>query len=190
MTFERLIAADGVAMVAALALLFVMAADWYSTAGGDEARRIERFTEPRGALGGEIPREVDRRARAVAEGSEKNAWQLRGAIDRVTLGGLLLTVVLALAAAFLRAAGRRFAPPWTPSAIAALSASLTALLVAFRALQQPGFDEATTVKSGVPLALVALGVLALSCARALRCEGAGTAWRDPPGADPAIESNR
>jgi len=189
-TFERLIAADVVAMVAALALLFVMAADWYSTASGDEARRIERFTEPRGALGGEVPRELDRRARAVAEEQEKNAWQLPGTTDRVILGGLLLTVVLALAAGFLRAAGRRFGPPWTPSGLAAVCGSLTGLLVGYRTLQQPGLDEATTVRSGVPLALVALGALAFSCARALRSEEAGTAWRDPAAAGPPIESNR
>lgn len=177
MTFERLTPADVVAMLAALALLFVMAADWYSSAAGDEARRIERFTEPRGALGGEVPRAVDEQSRAVAEDQEKNAWQLRGAIDRVILGGLLVTVALALAAGFLRAAGRRFEPPWTPSGLAAVGASLTALLVGFRTVQQPGLDESTTVRSGAPLALVMLGVLVLSCAWALRSE--------EPGAPPA-----
>jgi hypothetical protein len=41
MTFARLRLADWVALVAALALLLVSAADWYSTKGGEQARRFE-----------------------------------------------------------------------------------------------------------------------------------------------------
>ena len=89
---------------------------------------------------------------------------------------LLATVVLALAAAYLRAAGKRFDPPVTPSALAALSAVVAGLLVAYRILQEPGFDDATVVKAGAPLALVVLGVIALAGRAAVRAEEAGTAW--------------
>lgn len=179
MTFSRLIPADILAMVAALALLFVMAADWYSSAAGDEARRIERFTEPRGAGGGEISREVEERARVVAEGEEKNAWQLSDPIDRAVLGALLAAVGLALLAGFLRAAGRRFEPPLTPTTLAGMLAGMSALLIGYRLLDQPGVDAATTVRPGVPVALVALGVLVLCCARAAKAEEDGTVWREP-----------
>ena len=184
MTFERVLAADVVAMVAALGLLFVMAVDWYSTSAGDEARRIERFTKPQGALGGEVSRGVEERARASAEEEEKTAWQLTGAIDRVILAGLLATVVLALAAGFLRAGARRSEPPLTPSALAAVCACATALLIVYRLLQQPGLDAGTTVKPGAPLGIVVLGAIALACVGAARAEEAGTAWREPAAAPP------
>ena len=179
MTFSRLTAADILAMVVALALLFVMAADWYSTVAGEEARRIERFTRPQGAGAGEVSREVEERARVVAEGAEKNAWQLSDPIDRVVLGALLATVAMALLAGFLRAGRRRFEPPSSPIAFAGVLAALSALLIGYRALDQPGVDAATTVRSGVPMALVALGLLVVLCARAAKAEEDGTAWREP-----------
>lgn len=180
MTFGRLIAADILAMVAALALLFAMAADWYSSASGEEARRIERFTKPQGATGGEVSREVEERARAVAEGAERNAWQLSDPIDRVVLAALVATVACALLAGFLRAAGRRFESPLTPSAVAGILAALSGALIGYRMLDQPGVDEATTVSSGAPIALVVLGLLVLCCARAVRAEETGTAWDGAP----------
>jgi len=171
-TFERLIAAEALAMVTALALLVAMSADWYSTHQGDEARRIERSTAPKGGAGGQISRALEERARIVAEGQEKNAWQLKDPFDRLILGVLLATVVLALCAGFLRAAGRRFEPPWSPSALAAALGVLTALLVGYRMVDQPGVDQATTVKSGAPIALILLGLLVLFCARAVQAEQA------------------
>lgn len=176
MTYSRLLRADVIAALAAFALLFVMAMDWYSTAAGEEARRIESISDPQGALGGEPERRVQEDASIAAEEQEKNAWQVSGAIDRVLLVMLLATVVLALAAAYLRAAGRRFDPPVTPSALAALSAVVAGLLGAYRILQEPGFDDATVVKAGAPLALVVLGVIALAGRAAVRAEEAGTAW--------------
>ena len=106
-------------------------------------------------------------------------------IDRLILIGLLATVILAIAAAYLRAAGRRFDPPLTPSGLAAVTATITALLIAFRIIQEPGFDDGTVVKSGAPLALVVLALIALACRSALAEEEAGTAWRDAPPAEPA-----
>lgn len=176
MNYSRLLRADVIAALAAFALLFVMAMDWYSTAAGDEARRIESISDPSGGLGGEVEREVQDSASIAAEGEEKNAWQAAGAIDRVLLVLLLATAVLALAAAYLRAAGKRFSPPTTSSALAALAAVVAGLLVAYRIIQEPGFDDATVVKAGAPLALIVLGVIALAGRAAVRREETGTAW--------------
>lgn len=180
MNFQRLLRADVVAAIAALALLFVMALDWYSTVGGKEARRIEELSQPQGALGGEVEREVQESARFAAEDAEKNAWQASGLIDRVILAGLLATFFLAIANAYLRAAAKRFDPPATPAAVTAVVAAVTALLIAYRSIQEPGFDEASTVEAGLPLSLVVLGAIALACRAAMREEEQGTAWREPP----------
>jgi hypothetical protein len=199
-TFERVLAPDFVAMGCALLLLFAMALDWYSTTAGQEARRIERFTEPQGALGGEVSREVEERARASAESAEKNAFQATEAVDRLILAGLLATALLALTAGFLRAAGRRFEPPLTTSAVAGVCACVTALLITYRTIQQPGEDAGTTIEPGVFAGLMVLGLLALACAAALRAEQEGTAWREQPAVaedaaevpagEPPIESKR
>ena len=182
MTFERLRPADWVALGAALVLLFVMATDWYSTAEGENARRLEQSYSkaPKTGEAGEDARSARTRAREVAEGGESNAWQADSAIDRLILVSLLATAGLALAAAIFRAAGRRFEPPWTPSALAALAAVWSALLVAYRIVQEPGLDEFNTVKAGPTLAVIVLGALALAAASAMRAELAGTAFREPP----------
>lgn len=179
MNYSRLLRADVIAALAAFVLLFVMAMDWYSTAAGDEARRIESISDPQGALGGEPEREVQESASIAAEEQEKNAWQASGAIDRILVVLLLAAAVLALAAAYLRAAGKRFSPPATPSALAALAAVVAGLVVAYRSIQEPGLDDATVVKAGAPLALIVLGVIALAARAAVRQEEAGSAWDDP-----------
>jgi hypothetical protein len=179
-SFGRLLRADMIAAVAAVVLLFVMALDWYSTVAGKEARRIEALSQPEGAVGGEPERRIQEEARFRAEDAEKNAWQVSGALDRVILLGMLVTVLLTLGAAFLRAAPKRSRSRSTPSALAALSAILTAVLVAYRSVDEPGFDEATTVESGLPLALVVLGVIALSCQAAMREHERGRLSRSPP----------
>jgi hypothetical protein len=186
-TFARLRAADWVAMVAALALLFAMAADWYSTAQGEENRRLERLSERASpGPGGEVEREFNKRAAEQAELQERNAWQEDGGFDRLILAVLIAAVALALAAGFLRAADRRFEPPFTPSAAAAVAAAIGGALVAYRIVQEPGFDAANTVEPGVPLALVALGVLALAAVSALRNEERGEGAREltPPQREP------
>jgi hypothetical protein len=48
MTFTRLRGADWVAFLAALGLLFVTAADWYSSQGGRQAREFEQGAPARG----------------------------------------------------------------------------------------------------------------------------------------------
>ena len=101
MTFERLRPSDWVVFVAALALLFTTATDWYSTTRGEEARQIQK--QARSNCGQE-GRDVDRDAGVLAESQERNAWQVDGAIDRLILAGLLGTIALAVYSAFARAA--------------------------------------------------------------------------------------
>jgi hypothetical protein len=180
MTFERLRLADWVTLLAGLALLFVLAMDWYTTAQGQEARRIQHQLSdtPIGGQTAEDFQNARDRAKEEAEGDERNAWQANDPIDRVILIAVLVSVGLAVAAAFFRAAGRRFEPPWTPSALAALAAVVSALLVSYRIVQEPGIDEFSKVKAGAPLAVIALGLIALSAALAMRAEAAGKAFRE------------
>jgi drug/metabolite transporter (DMT)-like permease len=165
MSFARLRAADWVAFVAALALLFATAADWYSTEGGRQAREFEQGAPARGE-GAELADD----AAAVAEGEERNAWQADGAIDRAILVALLGTAAFAILAAFARAAGRRSEDGVGPTAWAGTAAALTALLVLYRVIQEPGFDEVNTVQYGAPLALGLLGLIAFACAMSVRAE--------------------
>jgi hypothetical protein len=174
-SFARLRAWHWVAFLAALALLFVTAMDWYSTTGGEEARRIEELSDPEGgAAGGEVEREVEESARIAAEGAEKNAWQVDAPVDRLILIGLLLSAALAVIAAFAAAReprGEGDGPRGlAPAGLAAGVAAATALLVIYRILQEPGLDVSTTVQAGAPLALILLGVIALSGALTLRSE--------------------
>src|SRR5215208_1777391 len=74
-TFARLTRGDWVAAVAALALLLVMAMDWYTTEAGNQARKDEKQIQPRGATAGEVGRALDESARIAAEEAEENAWQ-------------------------------------------------------------------------------------------------------------------
>jgi drug/metabolite transporter (DMT)-like permease len=173
MTFARLRAADWTAFVAALALLFVTAADWYSTKGGQQAREFEQGAPARGE-GVELADD----AAATAEGEERNAWQADAGIDRAILAGLLATSALGIFAAFARAAGRRYEGGLGPTAWAGLAAALTALLVLYRVIQEPGLDDVNTIQFGAPLALGVLGVIALACAASMRAEEQGAEFRE------------
>ena len=170
MTFARLGPADWVVFIAALALLFTTAFDWYSTQAGEEARRIQERSRPaEGEPSGELQSDVERDAGALAESKERNPWQEDGAIDRIILVCLLVTAALGVLAGFWRASGRD-AGGLGPYAWVGIAACVTALLVLYRILQEPGFDELTTVKVGAPLALGVLGLLAFAAASSLRQE--------------------
>ena len=154
MTFARLRAADWVVLVAALGLILVTAADWYSTQSGEEARTIEDSAERL---------DVRERAALIAENEERSAWQPVAFIDLLVLIGVLATAALSVLAAYARVAGRL-----GPTGLAGGAATVTALLVLYRILQEPGFDELTTVQYGAPLTLVLLGVIAFGAALSLR----------------------
>jgi H+/gluconate symporter-like permease len=167
-----------VAAVSALALLLIMAMDWYGSHEADRARQVQSGVTTSGAGAGEVARQLSQDAQSVIARDEKNAWQEQATIDRVTLAFLLLTVLLPLVAATLRAQGRRFEPPWTPSAFTAVSAAITALLVAYRIVQQPGPDSMTTLKVGPALALIALAALGIGAAAAFQKEADWAAMRE------------
>ena len=185
MNLARLQRADVVALLAGLALLVVMAMDWYSTVDAEEARRQQELAQPEGALAGEVERKIDEEGEIVGEQGERNAWQEDGLIDRVILVSLLLAYALALLSAFLRAAGRRVEPPFTPAALGAMSAAVAALLLAYRMWQEPREDAFNTIRPGAPLAIAILGVLALALATAYRGEESGRAWERMERADAA-----
>jgi peptidoglycan/LPS O-acetylase OafA/YrhL len=167
-TFARLRPADWVVFVAALALLFTTAPDWYSTKSGEEARTIEKQARPsEDEPSGQVQTEVEEDAGALAEGQERNAWQEDGFLDRILLICVLATSALGVLAAFWRASGRESSAS-VAFGVAGLAACATALLVLYRILQEPGFDDITVVKVGAPLALGVLGVMAFACATALR----------------------
>ncbi|CAN5682107.1 MAG: hypothetical protein H0W05_04455 [Thermoleophilaceae bacterium] len=174
MTFLRLSRGHVIAAVAALALLLAMGViDWYSTVEGEEARRTEQITgEPAPGLQGEIDREVLESSSTLAEENEELAVFASDAADRIVLVLLLATVVLALAAAVFRAAGRRFPGPLPPSALAAILGAAAALAVTVRIIQVGAFESGGEIEAGAPLALVVLGVLAFGAARAARVERA------------------
>lgn len=189
MRFERLARGHTVAAVAALALLLVMAMDWYGSTQADLARQVSSGANTTGAQAGEAGRAVKRDADAVIARDEKNAWQTKGGIDRILLVLLLVSVALPLVAAAHRAAGRRSAPPWTPSALAAIVAAFTALLVAYRILNEPGDDRTTTLKIGAPLGLVLLGAIALAAAQAFQGEANWAEMRRSVTASEQIDSS-
>jgi hypothetical protein len=103
----------------------------------------------------------------LAESQERNAWQEDALIDRIILIALLATSALGVGAAFWRASGRE-SDGLGAFGLAGLAACISAVLVLYRIIQEPGFDDLTTVKIGAPLALGVLGVMAFACATSLR----------------------
>ena len=174
MRFERLARGHAVAAIAALVLLLVMAMDWYGSQAADAAHRIDNSALTRGSQGG-ASAAVRADAQRVIARDEKNAWQEDDSLGRLLLFMLLGCVFLPLFAAAYRAAGRRAQPPWTPSALAAILAAATGLLVAYRIVNEPGNDVTTTVKLGAPLGLLALAAIGLGSAWAFQGEAE---WAD------------
>jgi hypothetical protein len=154
-TFRRLTAGHAIALVAALALLLAMAPDWYTDKAGEQDRFFQHESIPQANDGSTSAQQLNAEA---AERHEKNAWQESGAIDRVILLALIATAGLAIAAAFLRAAGRDVRP--SLSALATLAGLAAAIFVAYRILNPPGFNDAAVVKWGTPLGLVCVGLVA------------------------------
>ena len=186
MSFRRLTAGHALAFIAALALLLAMAPDWYTDKVGELRRDLQDQVVP--SLDREVEPPPSERAGEEAEQREKNAWQAEGLIDRVILILLLVTAGLAIAAAFMRASGRR---PGTPSAsaIATLTGLVAAILIAYRILQPPGFNEAAVVKWGAPLGLVCVALVALGSRLATLAEREQTPEDEPSAEEePPVES--
>jgi hypothetical protein len=185
MTFTRLGRGDLLAMVAALALLLVMATDWYTTKAGEQARDIASKIEPR--VNNETVPTESAKQNSFADSQEKNAWQAGGLIDRVILILLMAAVVLALVAAWARAAGKSLGPP-SPSALASLAGLAASSLIVYRILQPPGLNAAAVVKPGAPLGLLCVGLLAIGArvaARGERSRPAAEAPAETPAETPA-----
>lgn len=179
MTFARLTRGDWLAAAAALALLLVMALDWYSTEGAEQARRDAERAKPGGALAGEPARQLKEDAQIIRNRAEKTAWQAEPFADRVVLLALVAAVVLAILAAWLRAADVRLRPPWTPSAAAAVVGLAAAVLLAARIIQKPEVEAGAVVKLGAPLGLACVGALAIGARLAWNAERDGSAWGEP-----------
>jgi len=164
----RLRLGHSVAFVAALALMFIMAGDWYSTADGVRAREIEHNVG-KGLPGwGLVDRAAVDDARLEAEKAERNAWQVASFLDALVLVALLATVALAIAAAALQAAGRTFDPRRSPSSAAGAAAAAAFVLVVAQAAARLDPDSDDVFQVGLPLAVMALGAIALGSAMAVR----------------------
>jgi hypothetical protein len=171
MTFTRLGRGDLLAMIAALALLLVMATDWYSTKQGEQVRHDQGLVRP--PLNSADDPKVSTQLGEFADTQEKNAWQADGVIDRLILIGLVAAVALALVAAWARAADRRVRiGRWSPSAVASVVGLLTCAMLVYRILQPPGLNAAAVVKAGAPLGLLCIGLLTLGARVGARGERA------------------
>jgi purine-cytosine permease-like protein len=169
MTFLRLNRGQVLAMVAALALLLVMAMDWYTTKAGQNARDLASKVEPQVNVETE-PSETSK-LNTFAETQEKTAWQADGVIDRIILVALLAAVACALGAAWVAAAGKRVGPP-SLSALASVFGLLACVLIVYRIIQPPGLNSAAVVTAGAPLGLLCAGLLAFGARVAVRDERA------------------
>lgn len=169
MSFARLSWGHWLAAGAALALLIIMATDWYGTVFADALRRDEGLVSTGGQRSGEIGRRLAEDIPAAAELGERNAWQAYAGLDLPVLLLLLAAVVSALVAAALFAAARVYEP--AASTVPTVVGVLAILAVSYRLIDEPGFDTITTVRSGAPLGLLALGLLTFGSARAMRVEG-------------------
>jgi hypothetical protein len=167
MTFTRLSRGDLLAMVAALALLLVMATDWYSTKLGEQARDVQSKIQPQ--INNQTTPSESAKEGEFADSQEKNAWQAGALIDRLILITLVAAAALAVVAAYARAAGRTLGPP-SPSTLATVAGLIASVLVVYRILQPPGLNSGAVVKVGAPLGLLCVGLLTIGARVASRAE--------------------
>jgi hypothetical protein len=156
-----------VAFLAALALVLTMSIDWYTTQQGEEFRRVEKSAQHTNQA---TDPNLDKQAAQAAEAQEKTAWQADAFVDRLITIACLIAFLGAVAAAFMRSAGREPQPPWHPSAIATVAGVLGTILLVYRMIQPPGFNDVAVIKPGAPLGLVALGVLTIASRLAVLTE--------------------
>ncbi|MEA2474664.1 MAG: hypothetical protein QOE06_2579, partial [Thermoleophilaceae bacterium] len=147
-----------VAFLAALALIITMSVDWYTTDRGLELRRLEKAAQNTPTA---TDPALDKDAARAAEAQEKTAWQANAFVDRLIAIACVIAFLGAVAAALMRSAGREPKPPWHPSAIATVAGVVGTLLIVYRMVQPPGFNDVAVIRPGAPLGLVALGVLTI-----------------------------
>jgi hypothetical protein len=158
-----------VAFVAALALMFIMAGNWYSTYDGVRAREIEQRAGQGVEPWGRLDQSAVDDARDIAQKAERNAWRISSFLDALVLVSLLVAVALAIAAAALQAAGRTFDPGRSPSVFAGYAALVAFLLVAVQTVVRLGSPTSPYVfQVGLPLGAIALGAIAFGSAMAVR----------------------
>jgi hypothetical protein len=166
-SFRRLTAGHLIAFLAALLLLLSLAPDWYTDKVGEQRRHDQGEVIPH--LNGDSTPSDSQLLGDAADQREKNAWQAPGLIDKLILLVLLAAAGLAIAGAFLRAAGRDVGPP-SPSALATLAGLAGCVLIVYRILQPPGFNDVEVVKWGAPAALLCAGLVAIGSRMATRAE--------------------
>lgn len=172
--FQRLSAGHWIAWFAALALLLVMAMDWYGTTRSEELRRAEERSEQTGGGPGrprqnDVARNIEGQAAIAAEMRERNAWQaFDGGPGLLLLALLLGSAAVAFAAGLERAADRTVGLPLSLAALGALLGLAASVGVLLSFVWQPGIDATTTVHSGALLGLLALGTLVLGLGLAER----------------------
>ena len=111
-------------------------------------------------------------------------------MDRLIVIGLLGTIVLAVAGAWLRAAGRRFETSFHAGHRDRRGGHRHRAAGGLSDHPGAGFDERTTVQAGAPLALVVLAVIALASRESMRRERPrGTAWKQPTPIAPEPEAS-
>ena len=130
MTFRRLTAGHAIALVSALALLLAMAPDWWTDKVGQQDRYYQHQIAPQ--INNQQEPSQSQELASDASHREKNAWQAPGAIDKLILVLLLASAGLAIAAAFIRAGGRR-GPPL--SAYATIVGLIASVLIAYRIIR-------------------------------------------------------
>lgn len=171
MSFDRLGRWHWLAGVAALALMLAMASDWYGTKQSDSLRRDQGLVDTDGETSGQPGRVLEREIPPVAELGEQNAWQAYWAPDPGILVLLLLlgAVAAGLGVAYGRAAETKVTLMGAgPSRIAVIVGLLAIVAVILRLVDQPGADEATTVRGGAFLGLLALSLMVLGAAQAMK----------------------
>ncbi|CAA9489604.1 MAG: hypothetical protein AVDCRST_MAG45-666 [uncultured Solirubrobacterales bacterium] len=165
----RLRVGDVIALLAAFALLFTMAGDWYSTSTGEEAREIVERQGTEGPGSGIFDDGAVEDARVEAEQAERNAWQVSSPVDLLALLALLATIGGVFASAALHASGREYPELGrSPRSVAALLALLALLLLVVQAALRLDADSEVTIKIGLPLGVAALGMIACGTGLALR----------------------
>jgi hypothetical protein len=163
MDLRRLRRGEIVAAASALALFVVMFLSWYGTAG--------------------VTAQQEKLIAAGGGDTTASAWQSYDVLDFY----LLLVVVAALVLALLTATERSPALPVGASVITTVLAALGVLLVLVRILDQPGPNDAVSVKYGAWLGLASTAGILVGALLSLREEASAPVAAEARAAVAALE---